>query len=654
MQHRIPGAIVALLGAILVAHPVVAQDDPVEIEGLVVTATPIPLELTSLGSHITVLEADDLRSRGLMRVTDALRSVPGISVAENGSMGSVTSVFMRGGESDQVQVMIDGVQVNQPGGSFDFSGLELASVERIEIVRGPASALHGSDAVAGVIHIITRDGASGAPSSASIRAGSYGRLDGTLSVNGGDADASYGFTLGRYTTDGILAFNNGHENTVLTGKAAFRLAEQTTARLSGRIGDRQYSFPTDFSGAVVDENQFTFNDETSLSVEVEQGLGDRAALRVLATSYSVDAGTDDAPDGPADTLGFFGFQSLDSYRRNALDLRTNVRLGDGVTATLGGEYEEQRVRSFNESASAFGISTGRSANERSNRAGYLHLTGGRGALAGNAGVRVEDNELYGGFVSWQAGLSWTVSPVLRFRSAAGRGIKEPTFFETFAQGFTVGNPALDPEISTSFEVGVESTLLQDRLTLQATGFRQELEDLIQYTGTPPAPGEPNYFNVAGARAQGLELGATLRAGIFSVGVDGTWLDTEVTDAGFDEGPGATFVNGERLLRRPDFTGTVRLDANPVPALRVGVQLQHVGERADRDFNAFPAEAVTLEAYQLLGASLEWSVLNPGRDRTGLAVTLAGRNLADESYQDVFGFRAPGRILTVGARVTLGR
>ena len=132
-----------LLGGIALLLAVGPQSlqgqDPVELEGLVVTATPVPVSLSALGTHVTLLEGDELRARGITRVTEALREVPGISVVQSGSYGGATSVFFRGGESDYVLVMVDGVQVNQPGGSFDFSGLTTAGGDRIGVVRGPSA-----------------------------------------------------------------------------------------------------------------------------------------------------------------------------------------------------------------------------------------------------------------------------------------------------------------------------------------------------------------------------------------------------------------------------------------------------------------------------------------------------------------------------------
>jgi vitamin B12 transporter len=554
-----------------------------------------------------------------------------------------------------VQVLVDGVQVNQPGGSFDFASLGTDEVERIEVVRGPGSALYGSDAVAGVIQVVTRRGRGAPATSATVRGGSFGRLDGSVSLTGGGETASYGFTLSRSTVDGVLDFNNRHEQTVLSGQARLRLDDATEARFSARTSSRTYGFPTDFSGAVVDRNQSTFGDETTMAVEVDRRVGSRVDLRALVTLADLESGTDDAPDGPADTLGFFAYQSLEAMRRTALDLRANARVGDETTLTLGAEFEGQRVRSFSESQSEFGPSTERSEYRRDNRAGYAHLISGRGRLRGNAGVRIEDNDQYGGFSTWQVGASLTLDPATRLRAAAGTGVKEPTFFEAFATGFTVGNPALDPERSRTFEIGIDRTVAEGAVALGATFFQQTLRDLIQYTFASPEPGGPNFFNVAEARSRGLELGAEVTTGSVRWTADWTRLDTEVLDAGFDEGPSATFVEGEALIRRPG--DQLRLAAAWRSGGRFSADagVRVVGDRSDRDFAAFPAQPVTLPRYTLVELGGEARILGvEGRgDRPGLTLFVRVENLFDESHQEVFGFESPGRGLVVGGRMRLG-
>lgn len=650
-MKRIAGLILAL--TLLSVAPAVGQEeDALPLEGLVVTASPTPRPADAIATHVTVLDAAELRGQGMARVQDALRTVPGVSVVQNGSTGAATSVFMRGGESDYVLVLVDGVQVNQPGGSFDFSALTLDNVERIEIVRGPASALYGSDAVAGVIHVITRSGGDGLRGSVSARGGSYGRLDWSAGLRGGTPRAGYALSLGRVSTDGILAFNNAHANTVLSGSFHVRPDEATRARLSVRVGDREYHFPTDGSGRVVDRNAFTFGDRTTVSLSATRRLTERMDVQTLLGLSETDGGTDDAPDGPADTLGFYGFTSLDHVRRATADVRLNLRLGGGVV-TAGWELEEERQRSFTESLSQFGPSAGRSRNDRWNRAYYAHVTGAEGHVAFNAGGRLEDNERFGSLATWQAGTAWRPGGgPLRLRASVGRAIKEPTFFENFATGFARGNPDLDPERATSWEVGADQELVGGRVLVRGTYFDQAYRDLIQFTASPPGPDDPSFFNVAAADSRGLEVSVEAVLPALRGGVSWTWLDTEVADAGLDEGPGAAYVAGERLLRRPAHTVGLRLSRSFGARASVSAAVDRVGSRQDRDFSTFPAERVALEAYTAVSLGAEVTVLEPAGG-PALTLTFRGENLLDEAFEEVVGFRAPGRAIYLGGRLDFG-
>ncbi|SVB27754.1 uncharacterized protein METZ01_LOCUS180608, partial [marine metagenome] len=152
-----PGLALGLISILFAVH-VSAQEDALPLDGLVVTASPTPRAIEGVANHVSILSGEDLRASGINHVGEALRNVAGLHVIRNGSIGSVTSLFLRGGESDYTLVLVDGMQVNQPGGGFDFASLTTDNVERIEIVRGPGSALYGSDAMAGVVHIITRAG----------------------------------------------------------------------------------------------------------------------------------------------------------------------------------------------------------------------------------------------------------------------------------------------------------------------------------------------------------------------------------------------------------------------------------------------------------------------------------------------------------------
>jgi len=657
MTHRATPTVTATVATlVLVAAPPPAHleaQHPIELEGLVVTANRWAEPAWTVAAHATVIDGAALRQAGIEYVADALRRVPGMAVIRNGSFGAVTSVFLRGGESDYVQVLIDGVPVNEPGGAFDFGSVSTDNIERIEIIRGPASALYGSDAVSGVIQIFTRRGAGPATGSLSFQAGSFAthRWQGTLS--GGTDALSYAFSLGRNDTDGILEYNNEHRRTTFTGRVQGRLGPHADATLSARYDDRRFNFPTDGSGALVDRNAHTYGDALTLHLDAGRRWSDAFETRFTFDVNDTDRGSDDAPDGPADTLGFFGYTNLNDIRRTGGGARAIWRPAGSTVLAAGYELEQQSIRAFSRSFSQYGPSASNSENDRRNHAAYTQLSWQRGGLALNGGVRAESNERFGTAATWKLGAAWqSAAERTRLRAAAGTGIKEPTFFETYAAGFTRGNPNLAPEHSTSFEAGLDQDL-GGGARLSLTGFSQSYRDLIQYTFSPPTQGGPNYHNVAQARSRGVEAEGVVDAGPIQLTANYTWLDTEVEDAGFHEGEGATFVAGEPLLRRPRHTAGASASVQVASAARFEVGLRRTGDRADRDFSTFPATPVTLPAYTVVDLAAEIEVVAARAGRPGFQLTVRAENLMGAEYEEVWGFAAPGRGVYVGGRVVVG-
>ncbi len=649
---RLPAVLAAIALVALVPPPTLAQD-PVELEGLFVTAHRRAAPAWTVAAHATVIEGVALRRAGIEYVADALRRVAGMAVIRNGSFGAVTSVFLRGGESDYVQVLVDGVSVNEPGGAFDIGSLTTDNIERIEIVRGPASALYGSDAVSGVVQIFTRRGSGPAGGTVSFAAGSFAtrRLQAILS--GGSDVLSYAFSLGRNDTDGILEYNNSHRQTTFTGRVQGQMGPRGDATLSVRYDDRRFHFPTDGSGALADRNAYTYGDALTLSLDAGRRWTDAFETRLTFDVNETDRGSDDAPDGPADTLGFFGYTSLNDIQRTGTGARAIWRASAGTVVAAGYELERQSVRALSRSFSQYGPSASNSDNDRRNHAAYTQLSWQRGGVALNGGIRAESNERFGTAATWNAGAVWSSpSERTRLRAAAGTGIKEPTFLETYAAGFTTGNPDLEPEHSISVEAGVDHEL-RGGARFSLTGFSQSYRDLIQYTFSPPTQGGPNYHNVAKARSRGLEAEGVVDAGPVRLTATYTRLDTEVEDAGFQVGPGATFVAGEPLLRRPKHTAGAAAFVRIAAAVGLEFALRHTGERSDRDFATFPATPVTLPAYTVVDLAAEFQMAAARAGRPGLTLTLRTENLTNVQYEDVWGFAAPGRGVYVGGRVAVG-
>src|SRR5581483_2093617 len=220
----------------------------------VITATRVPVTTAAPIATTSVLSGADLRAQGLTRVADALRLVPGASVVASGAVGSQTSLFLRGGNSNYVRVLVDGVPVNDAGGTLDLANLALDNVDRIEVVRGPASVLYGSDAVTGVVQIFTADGAGPSGLRASVAGGTRGSLRASVGTSGGAAVARYSVRAAHEQTAGILPFNNQYRNDVLSGALRMAPDPRSDLRVAVRWAAGDYHYPTDYSGAVVDHN----------------------------------------------------------------------------------------------------------------------------------------------------------------------------------------------------------------------------------------------------------------------------------------------------------------------------------------------------------------------------------------------------------------
>ena len=628
--------------------------EPVDLAGFIITADRMPREAWTASAATTVIDGAELDRAGIRYVSDALRTVPGVTLTRSGSFGAATSLFLRGGESDYVQVLVDGVQVNDPGGSFDFGSITTDDVERIEVVRGPASALYGSDAVAGVIHIFTKRGRGSPQGDVAFRAGSYGTAEWSSSLHGGTESATYAMTASRVASDGILDFNNGHRATTLNGRITVRPDPHSSVAATVRYQDRRFHFPTDGSGAVVDRNAFTFGEGYTVGVTGSRAWSDAFTTEVVLGLNDLDTGTDDRPDGAADTLGFFAFTSLDRIERRTAEARALWTVRPGTRIAVGYELERQRIRSSSESVSEFGVTPGESSNRRWNRATYLQLTGNGSRAAVNAGIRLEDNGRFGTAATYRGGISWrSPSAGMRLRASAGTSIKEPTFFENFATGFAVGNRDLAPERSRSVEVGWDQEIGSGAATVSLTAFSQRFRDLIQFTFPAPVDGGPNFHNLAEASSRGVEASVAVPLSRVDLEASYTYLDTEVLDSGADEGPSATFVNGEALLRRPAHSLSAGARVVLGSSATLDATIRRVGERSDRDFSAFPAEAVTLPAYSVVDLGASVPLFTPRGGRPGATLSLRLENLFDTDYEEVQGFPSPGRGVYVGGALTLG-
>ncbi|MGH7516952.1 MAG: TonB-dependent receptor plug domain-containing protein [Gemmatimonadales bacterium] len=655
-----PSSVAAALLAAARLAPLAAQEpqDTTALAEIVVTADRYPMRADSVAATITVLTGEELRSQGIRYVGDALRQVPGVQIVQNGSFGATASLFLRGGQSDYVKVLVDGVPANQPGGSYDFSALTTDNVERIEVLRGPASVIYGSDAVTGVVHIITRGGSGreragaggrGAEFDALVEGGTYDSFRWEGSARGDAGPLGWSASLSRFTTDGAYEFNNRFRNTVASALLRLRPGSRSDVTLSGRWTDGRFQFPTDFTGAVVDQNQFATNRELTISLDAAHRLFPALEARLVVGRYESDIASDDRPD-PAPGPSSLSLRDAEMGRWTG-DARL-VFSGLPRALLMGGvSLDDQEERVASEFDFGFGATTDLFEASRRNWGYYLQGTlEPTSRVRLTAGGRVDDNERFGTFWTWRASGLVFASATTRLRAAAGTAFKEPTFFENFATGFVTGNPDLQPERSTSFEAGIEQDLAARRVTLGVTGFVQRFRDMVQFTFAVANPGDPNYVNIAEADANGVEAALEVRnVGPLAAGVSYTYLESNVADAGFAVGADEEFVEDLPLIRRPKHSFSARVNTAWQLPVQLGAVLTYVGARDDLRFAQFPdpTRRIELPSYVTLDLSGTATLLSARRGAPGLGLRARVENLFNERYEQPAGFPARGRVVLVG-------
>ncbi|MBK8250558.1 MAG: TonB-dependent receptor [Gemmatimonadetes bacterium] len=620
----------------------VAQErDTTRLVPVVVTATRTDHQHGRGVASTNVLDAQVLRAAGVSDVADALRALPGLHLVRSGGPGTQVSLFVRGAESDYVRVLVDGVPVNEPGGAIDLSAWTLDGLDRIEVVRGPASVLYGSDALAGVVQLFTRRATGRMQGTVRASGGTYDTRSVESSLGGGLASWNATVNAGRRQSAGIQPFNSGWWNEALAARASWTGGRSTLAVTAQQRRD-ETQVPTDGAGRVTDHNAFRRGRRATVGMDGTLRLTDRVRLHAGASALEGRGVTDDRPDGPADSVGLHTYLNRGSVRRRVVESRLELQPREELLAIVGAEWALEAQHSRD--SSNFGGNPAFGAH-RTTRAAWAQVAGGSDPLQFTMGARHDDNSVFGGFTTARVGVGARLGEGWRLRGSIGTSFKAPTFLEQFNTAFTTGNPNLTPERGRVAELGLVHALRSGLGEVSATAFRQRFANLIQYAYLETGP---HFFNVARAASDGVELDGHLRLGAqWQLNAASTWLETEVLDAGLEEGAGAVFVNGERLLRRPAHTVTLGATVTPHSRLVVHATAVRIGDRTDRDFSTFPARPVRLAPWTRTDLALTWAATAPVR------LLLRADNLGGARYVEAFGFPAPGRQLTVGAEWRFG-
>lgn len=575
-----------------------------------------PLDKT--GSSVTVLTRDEMQRRGYKQVTEALKSVPGVSVTRNGGTGALSFIRLRGSNPGQVKVLIDGVAVNDPTNTesaFDFGSLTIDTIERIEVLRGPQSALYGSDAMGGVIAITTR-GSEGRGRSweGFAETGSYGTYQGGITHRGAVAGVKYGVSGTQYKTAGFSRARSGQEIdgsriSDLSGDIAIPVTEQFSVDARGHYNRSVADFDP---SATTDGPAFSTSDSLQGQTNARLSLFDRAwQQRVTLAAHSVARGTDEP-------VGFFRHSTFDGTRKQAT-YQSDVHLRARDVATAGLEW--QREEAENRSITGAGVRStdlDRTNTMRSVFGQYLLGLGDNATLT--LGGRHDDHQRFGAYDTWRATgaytLPWTDTLL---RASYGTGFKAPTLFQLYSR---FGSATLRPEESRGFDAGFEQPLWNRRITFGSGVFHTEYENLIDFDNATS-----RYNNIAKAVTKGVESTVTLRAApdlLFSG--NHTYLHAE------------NGTNDRWLPRRPRHSASLAADYDISDAARIGAEWKYTGPSRDSNFN----NTIT-KSYATVDVTGSYDFA----PNFGLYGRL--ENLFDRDYQEVANYQTPGFSAYVGLR-----
>lgn len=599
----------------------------------------------TVGNAVSVITGEELRAQQVRHAGEALRSLPGVSVGRSGGFGNLTQVRIRGAEGNHTLVLIDGIEANNTAdGEFDFSNLSAEEIERIEVIRGPMSGLYGSNAVGGVINIITRRGQGPLSMSVRTEAGSFGTQDVAGRVAVGNDKAHIAISYHGRSTDGFNISPAGDERDgsrldTFTLRAGATLLPGLTLDFTLRKSEKEAG--RDGFGGPAGTLATAIDDRSSLDHRMLLAggnlrwelLGGRFVQEVRANhNGTITADTD---------RSFFASFSRNVSEADKLAYLASYRLdmpAISSTSTFSGrvEREDESFIPYGDFADGMKRERGRMAYTGEWRGGFadrLFLT---------AGIRRDDNDNFQDFTTWRAAASLVLREVgLRPHASVGTAVKLPTMFEQFGTSpFFVPNPALTPEESLGWDAGLELTFHKGMAIIDVTYFRADLTDKIDGTAPGPIPGTFTSVNLPGeSTREGVEVAARVK------------LTRDVTLGGAYTYTDARRPDGEREFRRPPHAGRADL-AYAFAGGRGNATVAAIynGSQDDIAFTMpffFPTQRVALDPYWLVNATMSYK-LKPG-------VEVFGRveNVLDQHYQEVFGFESAPIAAYAGLKLTFG-
>lgn len=600
---------------------------------LIINALRDERPLNQVASSVTVIDQEQLQRENKQTLTEVLRGVPGLSVAQSGGPGQTTRVFMRGMNSNHLLVLVDGMVVNDPSDpatAYDFSNLTTDNIEQIEILRGPQSTLYGSQALGGVINVVTKKGAGTPKITGTAEYGRYNSAKLQSGINGTAGGTSYSLSAATSHTNGISVFDKkfgGREkdaaNTyTLSANVASKLTDNFTAKLNGRYNRLDAELDSVGSignfGARPDDDREPTTDSRQLNLRAAGELSLLGGNWVQELGFSTLHVTRDYITEYFDSFfaPHFGGQDYQG-RRDTIDWVHHLKLLPSHKTTVGFEaYTDYFKRTDLKSQNV------------DNRAAFIDdqyfITPD---LFVNYGGRVDDHQAFGRAYTWKVSPGYDIKATgTRLKASYGTGFKAPSLSQLFDP--VAGNPNLDPERSKGYDFGFEQSLLDEKLIFGSTVFRNHITDLI---GFGPSPLFLT-LNVGKARTQGVENSITVKP------VKGLTLTTNYT-----------YTQAENrkthadLLRRPKHQFLFGSTYDYSDKGDVGLNMRYNSSR--RDFYWQNSSLTTIAGYTVVDLVTNYKV------NKNASVYARLDNVLDKRYEEISGYGQPGRGLYVGIKAS---
>ncbi|MDY6946063.1 MAG: TonB-dependent receptor [Pseudomonadota bacterium] len=630
----------------LLLHPAVpacaADLDGDDVEDIVVTANRIAQQASRVGDSVTVISAQEQRRSQKTAVSDLLAMTPGVSVTRNGGVGGTTSLRIRGAETDQTVVLLDGVKLNDPSsasGGFNFGNLISSEYSHIEVLRGPQSTLWGSQAIGGVVNIVTPVPEGPLAGSVSAEGGTHDTALLRAYAQAGGERFAWRVAGGYLTTDGISAWDrdlggreaDGYRNVGFNARGIFEISDNVSAEVRSTWSDGR----TQFDGFPAPLFSFTDTPEYGTTEELVSYAGLNVSAfegrfeNRLGFAYTDTDRHNTDPAAPVPT-------TFDASGRNERwEYQGTLHFTDTLVGIVGLESERSELRSV--SPTEFDPNPVPLADSVQLDSIYGQLTATLfDAVTLSAGVRHDDHDTFGGYTTNRASAAWSVAANTILRASYGEGFKAPTLFQLYSQ---YGNVTLDPEEADSYEAGIEQRLFDQKLALSATYFNRDTSNMIDFVScfgetSPQCVSHPDgyYENVQKNNAEGVELSAvaqlTDRLALYANYTDMEAKNTARGSANF----------GRSLARRPNQTANAQLSYEWPIGLTTAVAVQHVSRSFDTASNAF-----VLDGYTLVDLRASYAVSD------SLEVYGRVENAGDETYQTSRRYGTLGRTFYGGIR-----